>query len=129
MATRGAHGLCAGTDKGDAVVFTGIDELWVFGQQPVARMDRIRAAGLCHADHLIDGKIGSNRSQPFANAIRFIRLEPVQAQFVLLGVDGNRFLAHLVGGAHHPDCDFAPVRDEDLVEFGHLVGLIWLVLV
>ena len=82
-------------------------------------MDRIRAAGLGHADHLVNAQIGGNRPQILTDAVGLIRFETVQAQLVFLRENGDRFLAHLVGGPHDADGDFTTVGDKDLAEFGH----------
>jgi hypothetical protein len=77
-------------------------------------MDRVRAGFLGHADDLGDGEIGRDRAQPLADPVGLVRLEPVQAQLVFLGIDGHRLLAQLVRRAHHANGDFAPVRDKNL---------------
>ncbi len=114
-----AHGLGLGADEGDPGRIAGIDEIGVFRQQAVARMDRVGAGLLGDADDLGNAQIGGDRPQPLADAIGLVRFEAVQAQLVLLGKDGDGLFAHFIGGAHDADRDFATVRDEDLLEFGH----------
>jgi hypothetical protein len=114
-----AHRLGARADEGDAGGVAGLHEIRVLRQEAVARVDRVGAAGLGHADDLGDREIGLHRPQPLADPIRLVRLEAVQRELVLLGVDADRALAHLVGGAHHADGDLAPVGHQDLAEFGH----------
>jgi hypothetical protein len=82
-------------------------------------MDRVGARHLGYADDLGDAQIGLDRTQPLADAIGLVRFEAVEAELVLLGVDGDGLLAHLVGCAHHADGDLAAVGDQDLLEFGH----------
>ncbi len=47
----------------------------------------------------------------------------MQAELVLLGEDDDRALAHLVGRAHHPDGDLAPVGDQNFLEARHQVAI------
>ena len=83
-------------------------------------MDRIRPRRLGHANDFRDRQVGRDRAQPFADTVSFVRFEPVQAQFVLFGVNSDGLFAHLVGRAHDADGDFTPVRDQDFLEVGHL---------
>ena len=119
---QGAHRLGPRSDEGDAVLLAGIDEFRVFRQQAIARVDGIGTRRLGHADHLVNAEIGRDGAEAFTDAIGLIRFETVQAQLVLLGVDRDRFLAHLIGGAHDADRDLTTVRDQDLFKIGH-----WLV--
>ncbi len=116
LVAKRAHRVGARTDEGDAGRRAGIDEIGVFRQQAVSRMDRVGARQLGHADDLGDGQIGRDRPQPLADAIGLVRLEAVQAQLVLLGIDGDRLLAQLVGRAHHANGNLAPVRHQNLLE-------------
>ena len=91
----------------------------VLTQETIARMDRVapRLRGDC--DQLLDVEIGPGSGQ--AELVGFIRLEAVQAQFVLFGKDRDRLFAHFVGGAHDTDGDFTTVGNQDLFEVGHEV--------
>ena len=97
----------------------GVDEVGVFRQEAVARMDRIRAAHLRHADDLGNREVGGHGTEPLADPVGLVGLEAVEAELVLLGEDRDRPLAHLVRRPHHPDGDLAAVGDQDLVEGGH----------
>ena len=82
-------------------------------------MNGIRARQFGHADNLGDAEIGPHRRQAFADAIGLIRLEAVQGKLVFLGIDGDGFFAHFIGGTHDADGNLAPVGDQDFAEFGH----------
>ena len=56
--------------------------------------------------------------RPAPDLIALVGLEAVQRIFVLLGPDGDRLQAELVGGAEDADGDFGTVGDEDLGD-GH----------
>ncbi len=110
------HGRRGGADEGDAGGGAGIDEIRVLGEQAVARMDGVAARLARHPDHLGDRQIGRDRPQPGADTIGLVGLEPVQRELVLLGIDRDRALAELVGGAQDADGDLAAVGDQDLFE-------------
>jgi hypothetical protein len=116
-----AHRLGARPDEGDPGAVAGIDQFGVLAEQPVARMDRVGAGLLRHPDDLGDREIGRDRPQPGADPVGLVGLEPVQAQLVLLGEDGDRALAQLVRRAHHANGDLAAIGDQDLAESGHAV--------
>ena len=82
-------------------------------------MDRIGAALAGDTDDFLDAQVGGDRAEPLADAIGFVGLETVQGKLVLLGIDCDRTLAQLVGGAHHADGDFSAVGDEDFLELWH----------
>ena len=82
-------------------------------------MDGIGARHLGDADDLLDAQVGRDRTQPFTDPVGLVRLEAMEPQFILFGVNGDGLLAHLVRGAHDPDGDLAPVRNQDFLEFGH----------
>ena len=119
LVAKRAHRGGLGADEGDAGFVAGIDEIGVFREQPVARMDRVGAGHLGDADDLFDAQIGGDGAQPFADAVGLVRLEAMQAQLVFFGVDGDGFLPHLVGRPHDPDGDFATVGNQDFLEVGH----------
>ena len=113
------HGLGPGADEGDAGRGAGIDEVRVFGEEAVARVDGVGAGHPGDADDLGDREIGRDRAEPFADAVGLVGLEAVEAELVLLREDRHGSLAHLVGGAHHPNGDLAAIGDQNLLEFGH----------
>ena len=122
LVAKRAHRVGLGADEGDAIGRAGIDEIGVFRQQPIARMDRIGPRQLGHADDLIDREIGRHGAKPLADLIGLIGLEAVQAQLVLFGIDRHGAFAQFIGRAHDTDGDLAAVGDEDLLEFGHVAA-------
>ena len=48
--------------------------------------------------------------------MRLVGVANVDGAAVGVGVNGRRRDAQLAAGAHHPNRDLAPVRDQDLVE-------------
>jgi hypothetical protein len=63
--------------------------------------------------------VGLDGAEPLADAVGLVRLEAVEAELVLLGVDGDGALAQLGRRAHDADGDLATVGDQDLLELGH----------
>jgi hypothetical protein len=120
LVAKPAHGLGPRADEDDAVLGAGIGEFRAFGQQAVARMDRIRARQLGNADHLVDRQVAFDRApdpvqmRTAADLIGFIRLEPVQCKLVLFRPDGDGFHPQFIGGAENADGNFRTVGDKNL---------------
>ena len=55
-----------------------------------------------------------------AHQVGLVRLEAVEGELVLLGIDGHRLLAELGCRAHDADGDFAAIGDQDLAEGRHV---------
>ena len=104
-----AHGLRFWTDKGDTGFGAGIDEVRVFGQQPITRMDGVGPAGLGHAQNSFDAKVRCNRAEALTNFISFICFETMEAEFVFFRINCNGALAQFIGRTHHPNSDFTTV--------------------
>ena len=119
-----AHGFRFGANKGDAVAITRINEIGVFRQKAVAGVDGVRAGHFGDADHLINREVGGNWAQSLANAVGFVSLKTVKAEFVFFGVDRNGLFPHLVRGPHNADRDFTTVGDQNLFELGHSRALL-----
>ena len=105
------HGLGRGPDEDQPGRRAGLGELRFFGQETVTGMDRVGARQLSHTQHLIDRQIGLHRPQPDADPVALVRLEAVERQLVLLGVNGDRRDAGLGRRPHHADRDFTAIRD------------------
>ncbi len=119
LVAQRAHRLGARADEGDAGGVAGVDEFGVFRQQAIAGVDRVGARHPGDADDLGDREIGRDRPQPLADPVGLVGLEAVQAELVLLGIDRDGALAHLVGRPHDADGDLASVGDEDFLELCH----------
>ena len=116
---QGTHCRGFGANECDAFALARVDQFGVFGQKTIARVDRICAALFGDAHDFLNRQIGGHGAKTFANAIGFIRFEPVQAKLVLFGENGNGFFAHFIGRPHNTDCDFASIGNQDLGKFGH----------
>ena len=82
-------------------------------------MDGISPGKLGDADDFLDGEIGLDGAFAPADEIGFIRLEAVQGEFVVLGVDGDGGNAQLRRRAEHADGDLGPVCDQQAFKVFH----------
>src|SRR5690606_28393521 len=108
--------------EGDPGRGARVDQVGILAQEAVARMDRVGAAHLRHADDLVYGEIGGDRPHPFTDPVCLVRLEAVERELVLLRVDGDRALPEFVCRPHHANRDLAAIGDQDLVETLHGEG-------
>ena len=92
-------------------------EGFVFRQEAITGMDRLRAGALGGIDDLVDDQIAFARGRR-ADEDRFVRHAHVARAGVGLGIDGDRGDAHATRGLHDAAGDFAAIGDEDLVEHG-----------
>ena len=113
-----AHGLRSGPDEEDAMVGAGFREFRALRQKAVTRMDRVDLCGNRDPDHLFDREIGLERSKmQFARSappdkIGLVRLEAVERELVLFGIDRHRLDSEFGRCAKHADRDLAAVGDE-----------------
>ena len=69
-------------------------------------------------EDFLDVEIGAYGPAVNADAVRFVGLEAMQRELVLLGEYRHAGLAHFVRRAEHPNGDFPAVGDKNLREFG-----------
>ena len=91
-------------------------EVFVLGQEPVARMHGIRARLLRRVDGRIDAQITLAR-RTRAHRPRFVRKANVQRGTIALRVDGDRRNAHVAAGTNHTHSDLAAIGDQDLLHW------------
>ena len=58
----------------------------------------------------VDIQVGLHRPFPFTHQVGFVRLEAMQGQPVLLGIDGDCAQAEFVGRPQNPYGDFAAIE-------------------
>ncbi len=104
------------SDEGDAGLGAGLGQVGVLGQEAVAGVDGVGAGLAGRRDDLVHVQVGAHRVPDLADLVGLIRLLPVRGVAVLVGVDGHRRHAQLVGGAEGADGDLAAIRDQDLGE-------------
>ena len=114
LVAEAAHHPRRRADEGQPRRRHRVHQVGVLRQQPVARMDQVGARHPGHPHDLLDRQVGRHRPQPLADPVGLVRLEAVQPELVLLGVDGDRAISELVGGPHDSNRDLAAVGDEDL---------------
>jgi hypothetical protein len=119
----GAHGvdrIGRRADEGDAGVLACARERRVLGQEPVARVHRLRARGGGHLEDLRDVQVGVRRGAR-AERVGLVGELHEQRIAVDLGVHGHRADSHLAQRAHHPDRDLATVGDQHRLEHQRLL--------
>ena len=57
------------------------------------------------------------------NAVGFISLKAVQAQFIFFCEDGDGFFSHLIGRSHYADRNFTTVCYKDFLKIRHVSTL------
>ena len=72
-------------------------------------MNRVNAAVLCQGDDPLDVEIGRDRTLVATYLIGFVRLEAVQAETILVGLDGGGAQSEFGSRAHDAGCDLAAV--------------------
>src|SRR5205807_1684455 len=86
------------------------------GEEAVAGVDGVDVVLLGEGDDAGDVEVGADGFAGLADAVRFVGLEAVQGEAVLVGVEGDGADAELVGGAENTDGDLAAVGDEELAD-------------
>ena len=86
----------------------------VFRKKSVAGMNQVDALFLCQRDDSFHIQIRLDRTFSFPDLVCLIRLEAMEAEPVLLRVDGYGAQAHFRGGAHNTDRDFTAVESKKL---------------
>ena len=84
----------------------------IFREKSVARVDGVDAALLRQRHDSIDVQIGLDRPFAFADQIGFVRLEPMQAEAVLVGIHGGGADFQFVGGAENANRDFPAIQGQ-----------------
>jgi hypothetical protein len=79
-------------------------------------MDGVGPGPARHPDDLVHVQIGVHRVLTLADQIALVRLEAVEGEAVLVGIDRDGAEAQLRRRAEDPDGDLAPVRDQKFLE-------------
>ena len=79
-------------------------------------MDGVGLRLLRHPDDLVDGKIGFDRAFALADLIGLVRLEAMERELVLLGIDRDGGDAQFRRGPEHPDRDLGAVGHQKAAE-------------
>ncbi len=80
-------------------------------------MDRIDFVLPGDLDDGRDVQIGPNRLARLADQVGFVGFEAMQGVAVFVRIDGHRANAQFVGGAKHPNGDFAAIGDEQFADW------------
>ena len=123
LAAHGRDGRRRRADEHQAGIGHAPGESFVLGQESVAGVDRLRAAGQGDADDFVAAQIGlAGRRRP--QPIGFVAGGDMTGAGVGIGIDGDGAQSHPARGGGNPAGDFAPVGNQDLAEHGALTRLL-----
>ena len=117
LGTHGAHSSPAGTNKEDPSLPHRVGKGCIFGEETVARVDRVAAAGYCRRDDAVPAEIGCLgrwRSDWYGS----VGKRDVQGGGVCFRVDGYGGNPQFLASANNTHGDFATVGDENSLEHG-----------
>ena len=117
LVAKASQGVGTRADEGDSLLLAGFGELRGLGEKSVTRVNGIGPGLDRDPDDLVHREVRRDRTLPLADAVRLVGLGTMQGEAVLVGEHRDRGLAHLVGRAQDPNCDLAPIRDQDFGEF------------
>jgi len=103
------------TDEHEPVFLADLGEVGVLGQEPVPRMDRLRAADERGRHDRRDVHVALARRRG-SDTDRFVGEVHRKAMRVGLAVHEHGLDPELAAGADHAQRDLASIRDEDLIE-------------
>ena len=101
-----------GPDENDALFLDAFGELCVFAQEPVARMDRLRARLFASRNDFLRLQI-TVATGCRSDIDRLVGQHDVAGILVGVGIHGDGFNAHLAGGNDHAAGNFAAVCNQD----------------
>ena len=102
--------------EGDPSLLTQLHKLGRFGEEAVARMDRVDIVLDGNVDDALGVEVGADGALARADQEGFVRLVTVQRAEILLAVDGHRLQVELRGSAADADGDLAAVGGEELLD-------------
>ena len=102
-------------DEHDLVRLHDVGEMRVLRQEPVARMDRVRAGDLAGRDDRGDVQVGLARRRR-TDADRLVGEPHMHGVGIRRRMHGDGRDAHFLAGAVDAQRDLAAVRDQDLLE-------------
>ena len=108
-------------DEGQAGVAHRGGEVFVLGEEAVARVDAVGARFLRGVDDRVDAQVAFAR-RARADRVRLVRVAHVQRRPIAFGVDGDRRHAQLAAGADDAHRDLAAVGDQNLFQGPTLIG-------
>ena len=121
LAAERAHGIGRGSDEDETGVGHRLREVRIFREEPIARMDRIRARAQSSRNDRVAPQItvGGGRR---ADVHGLVGLADMQRLGVGVRIDGDGRHAQTARGADDPTGDFASIGDQDFFEHGVLMA-------
>lgn len=91
-------------------------KIGIFRQEAVAWMDRVNSGLHSDFNDPLPVEIGRDRPRALAQMIRLIRLETMQRELVLFGIDRNSAYPEFIRRAKNTNRNLAAVGDEQFVD-------------
>jgi hypothetical protein len=108
------------SDECDAGAGTGVDEVRIFRQETVARMDALHPRLARHGNDLVDRQVTlARRRRP--DVVRFVAGLHMQCTGVRVGEHGDRAHAEAFGGARHTHSNLTAIGDQHRREHAPLL--------
>ena len=117
LVTHHVQKLWAGSNEGDARLGAGAGEGRIFAQKSVARMDGVDPLGLGGGHDALDVQVGGDRALTLTDQVGLIGLEAVNAEPVLLRIDGHSAQIEFSRRPEDADRDFGAVGRQELPEW------------
>ena len=117
LVTHHVQKLWARTHKGDARLGAGAGEGRIFAQKSVARMDGVDPLRLGGGHDALDVQVGGDRALTLTDQVGLIGLEAVNAEPVLLRIDGHSAQIEFSRRPEDADRDFGTVGRQELPEW------------
>ena len=100
----------AGSDEGDTGPLASPRQSRILREEAVPRMDGVHAFFFRQGHDAVHIEVGFHRPLSLADQVRFVGLETVQGEAVLLGIDRHRAQSQFIGGAQDADGDLSAVQ-------------------
>ena len=113
LVAEGLDRLGRGADPDEARGDHRAGEVGVLGEEPVAGVYGVGAGATRDGENLLDREVRLGARRPF-QGISLVGELRVHGVAILVGVDGDRALSGVAGGADHAHGDLAAIGDEDL---------------
>ena len=109
------HRLVTRSDERYVAVLANFGEVRVLREEPVTRMNGLRAAHFGRTDDPLDLQI-TFAARRRADAIRLVRHRQIMCPSISFAEHSDGFDPHFLAGANHTKSNFASIGDQDSLE-------------
>ena len=116
LVAEGAHDLGRGADEDHALAVARLDEIGVFREKAVARVNCIGFRFDGDAQDVLDVEVGIHGRLAASDEIGLVGLGTVQRKPVFLRINRDGADSQLAGGAHDANGDFAAIGNQQAAD-------------